>query len=85
MLIWRGYNLVYFITADAKPFPCQCSSKGLGDLTKLTDALPFHTLCYMIEEPMNEGSLLLLTRTGLFRSNLFGDVEEIMAWPTNHK
>ena len=43
-----------------------CRSTQLGGLTELTDTLPFSTLSYMIEEPMNEGSLLMLTKTGLF-------------------
>ena len=59
-----------------------CRLIQLGGLTKLTDNLPFPTLRYMIEEPMNEGSLLMRTETGLFRTTLFGDVEELMAWPT---
>ena len=63
----------------------QCRSVQLGGLTKLTDTLPFSTLCYIIEEPMKEGSLLILAKTGLFRTTLFGDVEELMAWPTTYK
>ena len=63
----------------------RCRSVQLGGLTKLRDTLPFTTLCYMIEEPMNEGSLLILAETGLFRTTLFGDVEELMIWPTTLK
>ena len=57
----------------------------LGGLTELIDTLPFTTLYYMIEEPMNEGSLLMLTSTGLFRTTLFGDVEELTTWPATFK
>lgn len=57
----------------------------LGGLIKLTDALPFNTLRHMIEEPMNEGSLLMLTKTGLFRSNLYGDMEALTEWPPTQK
>lgn len=49
-------------------------------MTKLNDALPFKTLYYITEEPMNEGVLLLLTSTGLFRATVLGDVQEVVSW-----
>ena len=39
----------------------------------------------MIEEPINEAALLMLTATGLSQTTLYGDVEELMTWPGTKK
>ena len=82
-ILWYISYILHELVDDEISYWCR--SIQLGGLTKLTDTLPFSTLSYMIEEPMNEGSLLMLTRTGLFRTTLFGDVEQLMAWPTAYK
>lgn len=63
----------------------QHRSTELSGLMELKDALPFHTLYHMTEELMNEGALLLLTSTGLFRATLLGDVEELVSWSSTIK